>query len=771
MLAAPMKRCTMKRVKRLISFQAWVMGLGLAVAPAVQAGRLDASRWSLRDAAGKPVTGVVDNDAATGALLKSHRGSMRCVIDLGAVHTIHRVYFTARSDGVRPVLARDKNPHEVRVQLRVGKGSFFPGATVASCEVRVPDGGEICAPANLRFQPVAGRFLVLDMDRGDFSKPWNLGEIEVYGWPGAFAGPPGDAVVVDARAPAPLKLAASELSYYLGELAGHPVPIVPPGREQSCTGTLFRIVDLKPLAATYDAMVEHQESAQFPDTPVNVEREGRELIFRAWPYRNVLWSVWEFLERQGVKWVYPDAQGDFVPEGRGIRLDVAPLRFTPGTEFIYANFGVEYLRDDPDAFLHFWRNRWTHTWGNHQESILGGPEVPRRLVPEYHVKPGHVEGFIGYPHNFHNVIPDRVLAQHPDWCGVVTNEHWRTWLSADKLNRRLPPGENKCTFDLTQAGPREFVIGKAIDWWPGRPAWYGDILWLLPDDALLFSEDDASMRMREPLRDDPLPFVAPYLHTVSGDYYDFVCHVADGLRTELPGVLVGAMAYANTHRPPAGRASFPDNVLVDLCMYGARNLPLDAPANALMKERLEEWVATAKHLRHYDYDLIHNEKTALPLPVPLLAGMADRARYFHAHGMAEGGTQADLDTLPYNPWNYYAYPRFYWNPDLDAATVLDDFCTAFFREAAEPMRAYYQEAERHLVSGNLSLQGRGYDYALAADAYPREVLERMQAQLLRAEEAARYWVTRERVRAAREGFTWLLKQRGFAWDERVRGRH
>ena len=63
-----------------------------------------------------------------------------------------------------------------------------------------------------------------------------------------------------------------------------------------------RIVDLKPLAATVEAMEENRRAGRLPEG-VNVERDGREVRFRAWPYENVLNSVWEFLERQGVRWV------------------------------------------------------------------------------------------------------------------------------------------------------------------------------------------------------------------------------------------------------------------------------------------------------------------------------------------------------------------------------------------------------------------------------------------------------------------------------------
>ena len=126
-----------------------------------------------------------------------------------------------------------------------------------------------------------------------------------------------------------LRMAAEELRYYIGELTGRPLHVVGPDQADDFTGTLYRIVDLKPLAATWEAMEANRQSGKFPASAVNVEREGREVIFKAWPYANVRFSVWAFLEKQGVRWLYPDDQGDYVPAGKGVSLDCLPLRYTP----------------------------------------------------------------------------------------------------------------------------------------------------------------------------------------------------------------------------------------------------------------------------------------------------------------------------------------------------------------------------------------------------------------------------------------------------------
>ena len=741
--------------------------IALLTSVSAQAAMLDAASWTLRDPAGQERAETKDNDAATGALLTSSGSVIRCTIDLGATTTIHRIYFAPAAIALDPgsTQAAFTAASAANFRVRVGAAPDATSPLVATGRYASLTGREFRVWASLRFQPTAGRFLVLELDRGALSNRWNLGEVELYGWPGDALAARGDAVVVSTNAPAPLRLAAEELRYYLGELAGRPVPTVAPAAAAAYTGTLFRIADLKSLAPDYATMTNNQALGLFPSTPVNIERSGREVTFRAWPYRNVLWSVWEFLDRQGVKWVYPDAHGDFVPAGRGVDLSVAPLQFTPSTDYIYANFGVEFLRPDPDAFLHFWRNGWTCTWGGHQRDAFDGTEVPAPPAAPYVAQADYAEGFDGYPHNFKNIVPERILAQHPEWCGMLTNALWSAWPGADALNKRLLPCVNHAAFDMTNPDLRRFIADKAVACWPDHARRNGSLLWLLPEDSTLFSEDAASVAQRGELRSDELPYAYPYLHDVSGDYYAFVCGIADALRTRLPQATVAAMAYSNTHRPPPASLVFPSNVLVEVCLYGARNLPMASPKNAELRARLEEWSGRVAQLRHYGYDLIHCESGALPMPVPMVTAFAERSRFYQAHRMLAGGSQADLATLPYNPWNYFAYPRFAWDVTRTADEVLGEFFAGYFLEAAAPMRAYYDTIERFMLANDVSVQGRGYDYDLVVGAFPVALLKRMDELLTQAEGRATYWITRQRLQPIRAGFQWILARRGLTIDQ------
>ena len=246
-------------------------------------------------------------------------------IDLGQEVVVHRLFFT-------PGKGQGGTPRSLKVILDSGAadGAIAPTTLTVSLPAGKRD-------VDVFFDPVVTRRVRLEATALSV-QPWAIAELEIYGSTDPTALRPADAVIVDAAAPAPLRRAAEELRYYIGELTGKPLPVVSPDQSGNYPGTLYRIVDLKPLAITWEQMQANQVSGKFPGTPVNVERDGREVIFKAWPYANLRASVWAFLEKQGVRWLYPDDHGDFVPAGTGVNLNCLPLRWTPCASRRYANF-------------------------------------------------------------------------------------------------------------------------------------------------------------------------------------------------------------------------------------------------------------------------------------------------------------------------------------------------------------------------------------------------------------------------------------------------
>jgi hypothetical protein len=188
---------------------------------------------------------------------------------------------------------------------------------------------------------------------------------------------------------------------------------------------------------------------------------------------------------------------------------------------------------------------------------------------------------------------------------------------------------------------------------------------------------------------------------------------------------------------------------------------MTSPPNAAMKSCMDEWHRRCGRLEHYDYILLNENRESFVMPVPLVTAMADHARYLQGLGALRGGTQADQGSLPYSPWNHYAYPRLLWNSERTADELLEEFFSGYFREAKRPMLAYYRALEEHLIHENVSLHSGGYQYGATPGAFTYSVLAAMRGQLEQAEKAAASWIVVQRVARIREGFDWRLKSSGF----------
>ena len=679
---------------------------------------------------------MVDNDLGTAWVSPTPLGpGSGLVIDLGQKAIVHRLFFT-------PGKNEGGTPRRFKVVFIDGQAN---GPATATLNVELPAGR---SDVNLFFDPVVTRYIRLEAVVPN-ENPWSIAELELYGSDDPAAFQPQDAVIVDAKAKAPLRLAAEELRYYIGELTGRPLHVVGPDRGGEYPGTLYRIVDLKPLAATWEEMEANRQSGKLPAAVVNVEREGRQVLFNAWPYANVRFSVWALLEKQGVRWLYPDDHGDWVPAGQGVNLDYLPLRYTPRAGRRYANFDmVQKAASDTNdpVYLFWWRNGYNSTWGSAQWHALGGGEVPpspHGFLPEKQWKADYKEGFWGYPHNFENVLPSRIIDQHSDW-----------WGSAD--GKRTPPSRGGPAVCLTCPGVIQFIVDKAIALtYPESEV----TLNLLPMDASRFCDCPRCRRLYEPLYKSPVAHSALMPFVVSDAYYYLVAEVAKGIRQARPNVRIFALAYADVLAPPRKIDKLPDNVTVEICHLGALELPMSSPLNGPMRACTEEWRRKCSRLEHYEYVLLNESKTSTAMPVPLVTAMVDKARFFCVLDEPDGGTQADSASVPYSPWNHYAYPRLLWNAERTPGELLDEFFAGYFREAKGPMLAYYRTLEDHLINSDVSLRPPREDssgvftYGVRPGSFPYGVLVKMRGYLEQAEKAATSWLVVQRAAGSARGST------------------
>jgi Domain of unknown function (DUF4838) len=505
-------------------------------------------------------------------------------------------------------------------------------------------------------------------------------------------------------------------------------------------------------------------------TNVTVFASGREVVFTGWPYRVVLWGVWQFLNDQGVRWVYPDAQGDYVPTGAGVNLSMLPIKYIPSTTSIYANFVGKAFAPwatsvQPiirQSYLYLWRNFWNGTQGSWNSTPIGGLEMPTMPSPGGTINSNYTEGFDNYPHNFGYVIPNRILYQHPEWFGWTnagdsTSTNGSDYQPVFQVDN--PTLISWVATKLTNIASVQPLASR----YPLNTADRYMAINLLPIDTTIWSQDPYTLSSNAPFQLNPVPYGGLMMtNSYSGAYYSFVNAVANQAKQWGYSGLVGALAYSDVFAPPAGIPTFPTNVWVEVCLYGAANLPLTAPANSAMKTALNTWRSTCSNLASYDYALLYTTYSVTNLvTAPLVNGIVGTAKYLASLGMLNGECQATPPNIQYDPWNFYAYPQIRWNTNQTAGQIETNFFEAYFRESAAPMLAYYQDMESWQSNYDINMDVAG-NYHIVPGSFPLSLLNEMQTNLALAESEATNWVTVSRIANSTNSFNYLVDLLGLA---------
>jgi hypothetical protein len=722
----------------------------------VKAELLSSKSWRVLDSSKQQLKGIADNNLETSWTSKgSQHTGMAIEIDLGKLASIHRIYMTPGNN-------KSNFPRSLRISFRreqtdspLFRAHWDKSPQFAITPPMVEANLVHYREVNLKFNPVIARYVYIEIGPQTAGLPWSIAELELYGTYNKDAFKNKDAVVLPEGAATTLRLAAEDLRYYIGELNNYPIPIIDPQQEKAYPGILYKIVDLKSIAQTPEQIKENRKKGLLPDY-VNVERNGREVLFKSWPYKNVFWSACEFLEHQGVRWVYPDPHGDFVPTGKGVDLSILPLKYTPSAERKrFANFSVGSAFKGPldEGYMFWWRNRYTSTWGNRQRLALGGAEEPV----------GVKQICIGnYPHSFGvkfgKIVTEEDMKKHPEWYGMFTQKKWEKKIGKEKMGKRLPPSEGgPSIWCMGNPELAKFVVKRLIEQFKDNKNADARIN-LMPMDYATFCECELCRKWDAPFTDE-LEAYASGGHNASESYFFFVKNVAEGIKDALPNAKIILLAYNQCAQPPLKIDKFPDNVIVDIVMYGERALPIDSPCNAEIKRRLSIWPKKAKEFQHYSYVLIHTEASdEFKMPVPAVTGMTSRLKALDKIKALNGGTQCFHRSLVYNPWNNYAYPRLLWNINQEPSNILDEFFTGYFQEVKEPMLAYYKTYEDFLIKNNIKLQAVAYNYGPNPGCLTPEIEKKMRGYLKEAQKKARYWVVKERLKKIEEGLGWLRKK-------------
>jgi len=547
---------------------------------------------------------------------------------------------------------------------------------------------------------------------------------------------PGDPAQIVTR-PAPTateRFAASELARYVKAMSGLDLPVKTDAAPLS--GVTFAVGRTRHSAGLGDRF---PKGVAGPGADSFVIKVGGDLVVLVGGGdRGTLYSVYEFLERQGCRWFMPGELGEIIPKRESIAAPEGEELHVP--DFIQRE--IDGGASDPKRIEEIvdWagKNRLNRIFGIRRYHLRALPKEKRDAWD----KRGGYLNWQWICHNFSWMVPPRQLFEpHPEYFAFHKVER----VPMGSGDRPCYGGGNLCT---TNEEVIRLCADYAAAWFDRNPD--GMIVPLNPNDGTVkWCECDRCRQL------GGINFMPGEKGSMSRRMVTFANAVARRVRARHPDRFFMTLAYSNYVAPEPG-IPLEENLLAQYCLHGCYAHPPGACGpNGKPTKQIETWAKLAPgRLAIWEYFLLGDfrAKGEAPVLLPLAYRARDSVRWFKGLGARWYFTQSSYRYWRHNPLLFYMLARLLWETDRDCEALEQDFFSQMYGPAGAPARQFFrlieestQRADWHPVV-----------YSDVASPSPKvftpEVLERGQALLEQAEGLVADEVSRRRLALLREAF-------------------
>ena len=369
--------------------------------------------------------------------------------------------------------------------------------------------------------------------------------------------------------------------------------------------------------------------------------------------KGTLYAVCDFLERFGGCRYYAAHEVD-IPDLRGLRIPDTMILERPAFEYRE----MLYYMPNHDSLYADWHHLHTR----------------RDLHRDWGM----------FVHTFKDLIPaSRYFERHPEWFSECNGQ-------------RVRDGQ------LCLANPemREELIRRLADTMRRRP------------DARIWSvsnNDNYNVCQCPACR---------RLDSLHGGPTGTLLHFVNQVARQFPDKTISTLAYQYTRSAPKDLKEKPDsNVNIMFCSIECgRELPIaDNPREASFRKDMEDWQQLTGNIFMWDYVVQFRNFWN---PFPNLHVLKPNLQYFRDHGvrmMFEQATGAD-NVTSWMELRGYLIAKLMWNPDLDADSLITDFCNGYYGAAGPYVKAIVDTMTAALVASGQRLDIYGYSVD-AAEGY------------------------------------------------------
>jgi len=542
-------------------------------------------------------------------------------------------------------------------------------------------------------------------------------------------------IVLSAQASPTEVFAANELQKYIRKMIKLDIPIK--NDTARIDGVIFAIGKTS-YAKRYTKKFDKSLISGSSDSFI-IDVQDNVVVLVGGTDRGTIYSVYEFLERQGCRWFYPGKLGEVVPEKEEIPLKSRYSFLKP--DFIQRSIGGGPTEGIDFEEIIDWSVKNRINWRFGFRDYL----VKRDLPPEKRdvwKKRGGQLNWEWICHNFNHMISnEKYFDEHPEYFSFYKGERI-------KLSEKGMGGGNLCT---TNSDVIRICADFIIDWFDKNPD--GMVVPLWPADGVVkWCECENCSQL------GGVNFATGKRGSMSRRMVTFANAVARLVKLKYPQRYILCPAYSS-YIDPVPDIILESNVLLQYCLHGCYAHGVDkCDKNLDHKKKLQAWAKTTRGaIGVWEYFLIgdYGPQAITPAPLAVTYRARDTIKYLKDTGFTFYFTQARLQYWKHNPLPYYVITKLLWDSDTDFDALWDDFFEKMYGPAAEPVSRFYRLIEDTVQQGNWHPQIYADTTSPSVMIYSEEMLSKAEGYLKAAENMKLSPVMTERIELVRQVFDYI----------------
>ena len=235
-------------------------------------------------------------------------------------------------------------------------------------------------------------------------------------------------------------------------------------------------------------------------------------------------------------------------------------------------------------------------------------------------------------------------------------------------------------------------------------------------------------------------------------YYKYANAVARAFDKEFPDRYLGFLLYGEARMPPKDVKIHPR--LIGFLVWPSYQL-ITPEGRKGFEELVDRQAQVTPRFALYDWFY------GAQLYIPRL--QIRQAQHWLRYGYQRGARHVKAEAYPnwgLDGFKYWMHAALLWDPARNVDSMMDEVFPRFFKESAEPMRAYFKIVEEYSTKPVLAKRPDGTESVVnfafrrpeQFESFSPEAVRRCAPLLVRAERLAKSYLVQRRVRYFRTGF-------------------